>query len=186
MFWELGFFSGIRHHSCHTNTYLECEAVQRTTIYRGLGIFSLESLILIMTALNYSVLLPRRPHQGPTHFLNLVNAKPQTQSLPQTLNSKTPTPLNPNSLNPNSRNPKTPKPLNPKPPQKLLRTLPRRADQEFEAAPGLKAGLLVAWRFWVVISRVISPLVWVIIIVTLLITPLISTHGPPSRGLRAL
>ena len=36
---------------------------------------------------------------------------------------------------------------------------------------------------WVVISRVISPLIWVIIIVTLLITtPLITTPGPPSRG----
>ena len=33
---------------------------------------------------------------------------------------------------------------------------------------------------WVVISRVISPLVGVIIIVTLLITPLITTHEPPS------
>ena len=31
---------------------------------------------------------------------------------------------------------------------------------------------------WVVISRVISPLIW---IVTLLITPLIATHEPPSR-----
>ena len=31
---------------------------------------------------------------------------------------------------------------------------------------------------WVVISRVISPL---ICIVTLLITPLITTHEPPSR-----
>ena len=37
---------------------------------------------------------------------------------------------------------------------------------------------------WVVISRVISPLIWVIIIVTLLITPLITTQEPPSvRGL---
>ena len=34
---------------------------------------------------------------------------------------------------------------------------------------------------WVVISRVISPLIWVITIVTLLITPLIITHEPPSR-----
>ena len=33
---------------------------------------------------------------------------------------------------------------------------------------------------WVVISRVISPLIGVIIIVTLLITPLITTHEPPS------
>ena len=28
---------------------------------------------------------------------------------------------------------------------------------------------------------VISPLIWVITIVTLLITPLITTHEPPSR-----
>ena len=34
---------------------------------------------------------------------------------------------------------------------------------------------------WVVISGVISPLIWVITIVTLLITPLITTHEPPSR-----
>ena len=34
---------------------------------------------------------------------------------------------------------------------------------------------------WVVISRVISPLIGVIIRVTLLITPLITTHEPPSR-----
>ena len=32
----------------------------------------------------------------------------------------------------------------------------------------------------VVISRVISPLIWVISIVTLLKTPLITTHEPPS------
>ena len=34
---------------------------------------------------------------------------------------------------------------------------------------------------WVVISGVISPLIWVIIIATPLITPLITTHEPPSR-----
>ena len=34
---------------------------------------------------------------------------------------------------------------------------------------------------WVVISRVISPLIWLITIVTLLITPLLTTHEPPSR-----
>ena len=33
---------------------------------------------------------------------------------------------------------------------------------------------------WVVTSRVISPLIWVIAIVTLLITPLRTTHEPPS------
>ena len=36
---------------------------------------------------------------------------------------------------------------------------------------------------WVVISGVISPLIWVIIIVTLLITPLLTTHEPPSKRL---
>ena len=34
---------------------------------------------------------------------------------------------------------------------------------------------------WVVISGVISPLIRVISIVTLLITPLITTREPPSR-----
>ena len=38
---------------------------------------------------------------------------------------------------------------------------------------------------WVVISGVISPLIWVITIVTLLIGPLITTHEPPSRGSRS-
>ena len=33
---------------------------------------------------------------------------------------------------------------------------------------------------WVVISGVISPPIWVINIATLLITPLITTHEPPS------
>ena len=33
---------------------------------------------------------------------------------------------------------------------------------------------------WVVKSMCISPLIWVITIVTLLITPLITTHEPPS------
>ena len=33
---------------------------------------------------------------------------------------------------------------------------------------------------WVVVSRVISLLKWVITIVTLLITPLITTHEPPG------
>ena len=35
---------------------------------------------------------------------------------------------------------------------------------------------------WVVISGVISPLIWVITIVTLLITPLKTTHEPPSSA----
>ena len=38
---------------------------------------------------------------------------------------------------------------------------------------------------WVVISRVISPLLWVITTVTLLITPLITTHEPPSDANRS-
>ena len=33
---------------------------------------------------------------------------------------------------------------------------------------------------WVVINGVISPLIWVITIVTLLIAPLVTTHEPPS------
>ena len=35
---------------------------------------------------------------------------------------------------------------------------------------------------WVVLNGVISPLIWVILTVTLLITPVITTHAPPSRG----
>ena len=35
---------------------------------------------------------------------------------------------------------------------------------------------------WVVISGVLSPLIWVISIVTRLITPFITTHEPPSRA----
>ena len=34
---------------------------------------------------------------------------------------------------------------------------------------------------WVVISGVISPQIWVIAIVTLLVTPLITNHEPPSK-----
>ena len=34
---------------------------------------------------------------------------------------------------------------------------------------------------WVVISGDISPLIWVMTIVTLRMTPLITTHEPPSR-----
>ena len=34
---------------------------------------------------------------------------------------------------------------------------------------------------WVVISGVIRDLIWILTIVTLLITPLITTHEPPSR-----
>ena len=35
---------------------------------------------------------------------------------------------------------------------------------------------------WVVISGVISPLIWVISLATLLITPFITTHEPPSTA----
>ena len=35
---------------------------------------------------------------------------------------------------------------------------------------------------WVVINGVISPPIGVITIVTLIITPLITTHEPPSKG----
>ena len=38
---------------------------------------------------------------------------------------------------------------------------------------------------WVVISGVISPLIWVVSRVTLLITPRITTYEPPSKVLRA-
>ena len=38
----------------------------------------------------------------------------------------------------------------------------------------------------VVVSRVISPLIWVISIVTLLITTLITTHEPPSKALHEI
>ena len=39
---------------------------------------------------------------------------------------------------------------------------------------------LVLAGSWVVISGVISPLIWVVAIATLLRTPLITTHEPPS------
>ena len=49
-----------------------------------------------------------------------------------------------------------------------------------------RVGVPENWRFlggsWVVISGVISPLIWVIARVTLLITPHITTHEPPSWG----
>ena len=45
-------------------------------------------------------------------------------------------------------------------------------------------GVCILGGSWVVISGVTSPLIWVISIVTLLITPLITTHEPPSTGLR--
>ena len=51
--------------------------------------------------------------------------------------------------------------------------------------PGFKCGEF--WKLlggsWVVINGVISPLIGVIVIVMLLITPLIVTHEPPSSTL---
>ena len=48
-------------------------------------------------------------------------------------------------------------------------------------------GALRPWELilggsWVVTNGVRSPLIWVLITVTLLITPLIATHEPPSRA----
>ena len=40
--------------------------------------------------------------------------------------------------------------------------------------------VLILGGSWVVISRIISPLIWVMSIVILLITLLITTHEPPS------
>ena len=45
---------------------------------------------------------------------------------------------------------------------------------------GLYEGRLLGGS-WVVISGVVSLLIWVITIVALLLTPLITTHEPPSR-----
>ena len=61
----------------------------------------------------------------------------------------------------------------------------RRASEKLDK--GLLSGFLslrVLGGSWVVISGVISPLIWVITIVTPppLITPLITTQEPPSRG----
>ena len=47
---------------------------------------------------------------------------------------------------------------------------------------GLKVSGLLGGS-WVVISGVISPLIWVISVVTLLISLLITTHEPPSTML---
>ena len=45
---------------------------------------------------------------------------------------------------------------------------------------GLRVQGLLLGGSWVVTSGVISRLIWVITIVTLLITPLMTTHEPPS------
>ena len=39
---------------------------------------------------------------------------------------------------------------------------------------------------WVVVGGVIGLLIWVILAATLLITPILTTHEPPSRGLDLL
>ena len=44
-------------------------------------------------------------------------------------------------------------------------------------------GIVGLWGLGVGISRATSPLIWVKIISNLLITPLITTHEPPNRGL---
>ena len=44
----------------------------------------------------------------------------------------------------------------------------------------LTVAIIVLGGSWVVPSRVIRPLIWVIIIVTLPLAPLITTHEPPS------
>ena len=53
------------------------------------------------------------------------------------------------------------------------RNLTRYPDRTLNPKPLLEGS-------WVVIRGVISPLIWVIIMVTLLITPLITVHEPPS------
>ena len=46
---------------------------------------------------------------------------------------------------------------------------------------GRSCGLRVLGGSWVVTSGVISPFIWVIVLVTLLIAPLITTPEPPSK-----
>ena len=46
--------------------------------------------------------------------------------------------------------------------------------------------MLLLGGSWVAISGATSPLTWVISIVTLLITTLITTHEPPSRSEKVL
>ena len=61
-------------------------------------------------------------------------------------------------------------------PERILRIEPGSASLK---ASSKKLRVLLGGS-WVVISRVISPLIWVISTVTLLVTPLITTHEPPS------
>ena len=59
------------------------------------------------------------------------------------------------------------------------------ADEVGGALVRIRRSYTLLGGSWVVISGVISPLIWVITIVTLLIGPLITTHEPPSRGSRS-
>ena len=62
----------------------------------------------------------------------------------------------------------------------------RAADESILTAsinlgtPDIKTVFRLLGGSWVVISRAISPVIRLIAIVTLLITPLITTHEPPS------
>ena len=57
----------------------------------------------------------------------------------------------------------------------------RAPKKKYQRLQTLNPALLLLGGSWVVISGVISPLILVITIVTLLITPLIPTYEPPSR-----
>ena len=64
--------------------------------------------------------------------------------------------------------------------KKHLRARVGAADEGCPPASRAAALAHLLGGSWVVISGVISPLIWVINTVTLLITPLITTHEPPS------
>ena len=51
-----------------------------------------------------------------------------------------------------------------------------------DGAGALRPWELILGGFWVVTNGVRSLLIWVLITVTLLITPLKTTHEPPSRA----
>ena len=57
------------------------------------------------------------------------------------------------------------------------------ADLRLTKVKYVRSQTIVLGGSWVVISGAISPLIWVISIVNPLITLLITTHEPPSRGL---
>ena len=59
-------------------------------------------------------------------------------------------------------------------------------DADHGISDGEEGEVAVPVRSWVVINRVISPLIWLITIVTLLITPVITTHETPSRVISTL